>query len=78
MSNSRAKYEELVHEFEAQSHNQRSMSIILEIIKGAHKAEIMDVLLDKVHGISQSGPRLSPVVVFQLAAEEAKVDELCN
>jgi len=76
--NSRAKYEELVHEFESQSHDQKSINIILDILRGAHKAQIVDILLDKMGTISQSGPRLSPVVVFQIAADAVKVDELCN
>jgi tagatose-1,6-bisphosphate aldolase non-catalytic subunit AgaZ/GatZ len=54
------------------------MYIILEVLQTAHKAGLTQVLLDKAMAISQSAPRLSPLVIIQLAAEEAKVDELCN
>lgn len=78
MSDSRAKYEELKHEVDSQSQNQRSINIMLEVLRAADKAGIVDIFIDKAFKIAESAPNLSPVVVFQLAAEEAKVDELCN
>jgi tagatose-1,6-bisphosphate aldolase non-catalytic subunit AgaZ/GatZ len=78
MSNSRAKYEELVHEADSQSQHQKAMYTILDVLRAANKAGLTEVLLDKAMILSQSAPRLSPLVIIQLAAEEAKVDELCN
>ncbi len=78
MSDSRAKYEELEHKADNQPHNQRSLHIILGILRVANKADLVDILIDKAMTISKSAPKLSPLVVLQLAADEAKVDELCN
>lgn len=80
MSNSRAKYEELEQQqgFVENTQNQTSTLIMLEVIRAANKAGLIDALLEKAVVISQSSSRLSPLVVLQLAAEEAKVDELCN
>ena len=36
----------------------------------------MDILIDKAYRASDSISNISPVVVFQIAAEEAKIDEL--
>jgi hypothetical protein len=80
MSNSRAKYEELRQQegFVDNTHNQRSMTILLEVLHAANKANMVDVLIDKAWYILKGAPNLTPLVIFQLAAEEAKVDELCN
>ena len=76
--NSRAKYEQLNHEEDSQSHNQRTVYIMVDVLRAANKAQLTEVVLDKAMTISQSAPTLSPLVVFQLAAEEARVDQLCN
>lgn len=80
MSNSRAKYEELKQQegFVENTHNHTSMVIMVDILRAASKAGLIEVLLNKAMVISQSSSRLSPLVVLQLAAEEARVDELCN
>ena len=80
MSNSRAKYEELRQQpgFVETTYNPISMDITLDILRAANKAGLMEVLLDKAMAISKSSYKLSPLVILQLAAEEAKVDELCN
>lgn len=80
MSNSRAKYEQLISQpnFMDVSHDQRSVRILLQVIAAAYATNQIEVLLDKAMKISKDSPNLSPIVVFQLAAEEAKVDELCN
>jgi hypothetical protein len=51
---------------------------MLDVLRAANKAGLTEVLLEKAMAISKSASKLSPLVVFQLAAEEAKVDELCN
>lgn len=78
--NSRAKYEQLISQpdFMDVSHDQRSVRIILQVIAAAYAANQIEVLVDKAAKISNDSANLSPVVVLQLAAEEAKVDELCN
>jgi len=76
MSNSRAKYEELLQEVSSQSQNQRSLHLILDVLIAADKVGIVDIIINKALFISKNFPNLSPVVVFQLAAEETKVDEL--
>jgi len=78
--NSRAKYEELIQEeqFVDLSPAQRSVSIIVELFAAAVKADLVDTFLTKAQEISNNAPKLSPVIVFQIAADEAKVDELCN
>lgn len=80
MSNSRAKYEELSLEqgLHHPSPNQRSVQILIEILQAAHKVGVMDVLLEKAITISKDAPFLTASTTFQIAAEEAKVDELCN
>jgi hypothetical protein len=80
MSNSVSKYFELV-EKEAellQSEHQRGIVRIVEILQGAKKAKMRSDLLKQVLKISKEAPGLSPVTVFQIAADEVKIDELCN
>lgn len=78
--NSRAKYEELIQEeqFLDNSPTQRSVGILVELFAAAVKADLVDTFLLKAQEISNNAPKLSPVVVFQIAADEARVDELCN
>lgn len=78
--NSRAKYEELIQEegFLDNSPTQRSVRILIELFAAAVKADLVDNFLAKAQQISNNAPQLSPVIVFQIAADEAKVDELCN
>lgn len=78
--NSRAKYEELIQEeqFVETSPTQRSVHILIEIIAAASKTGTLETLLSKAQQISNNAAKLSPVIVFQIAADEAKVDELCN
>lgn len=76
MSNSRAKYEELKPTGDNLSQNKRSLNIILDILKAANDAGVMDILIDKAYRASDSISNISPVVAFQIAAEEAKIDEL--
>ena len=76
--NSRAKYEELQHEGDSQTANQKSTHIILDTLSRVYDARQMQVFLEKAYYISKSAPNLSPLVVIELAAEEARVDQLCN
>jgi len=80
MSNSRDKYEELSQEkvFNHNPANQRSTQILIDILQATQKSKLLDVLLEKAITISRDAPNLPPLSVFQIAAEEAKVDELCN
>lgn len=80
MSNSRAKYEELRHkpDFNQDTPQQRSVAIIVEILQASDHTSLTKDLLVKVLEISKQGPNLTPVVVFQIAADAIKVDELCN
>jgi len=78
--NSRAKYEELRErpDFREQTPQQRSMSIIVEVLQASQHTNMTDHLIMKLLNISQNAPNLSPTTVFQVAAEAVKVDELCN
>lgn len=78
--NSRARYEELRQkpDFKENTPQQRSTAIIVEILQASQHTNTTDQLLTKVLNISSQSPNLSPVVVFQIAADSTKVDELCN
>ena len=80
MSDSIAKYYELMENDTSilTSQHQRSISIILEILRAAKKAKLRSALLRQVLKISQDAPHLTPSTVFQIAADVVKVDELCN
>ena len=78
--NSRAKYEELKQQehFIDLETTQRTVHILVELFAAAVKAGTVETFLSKAQDISNNAPKLSPVLVFQIAADEAKVDELCN
>lgn len=78
--NSRAKYEELrlKPDFVENTPQQRSIAIIVEILQGSQHINMTDHLIMKVLNISKTAPNLSPAVVFQIAADCIKVDEICN
>jgi len=80
MSDSIAKYYELMEKETAslQSEHQRSVKSIVEILQASKKAKLWGALLKQVVKISQEGPHLTPGMVFQIAADIVKVDELCN
>ena len=80
MSNSRAKYEELRDKpcFVENTQQQRSVATIVEILQASEHTSLTKQLLAKVLQVSKDGPNLSPAVVFQIAADATKVDELCN
>ena len=78
--NSADKYRELVQDqnFTHESPQQRGVSIICEIIQAAAKGDMVVDLINKAVEISKSSAQLSPVVVFQIAGDEMKVEEVCN
>lgn len=78
--NTRARYEELrlVPDFVENTPQQRSIATIVEILQGSQHINMTDHLIMKVVNISKTAPNLSPAVVFQIAADSIKVDELCN
>ena len=80
MSDSIAKYNELIESETSflKSEHQRSIETIVEILQAAKKARLRGTLLKQVLKISQEAPYLTPGTVFQMAADIAKVDELCN
>ena len=80
MSDSRAKYEELREKpsFIENTPQQRSVSIIVEVLQASEHTSLTKQLLSKVLQVSKEGPNLSPATVFQIAADVIKVDELCN
>lgn len=80
MSDSIAKYNELLESgtFQSRSEHQRSIQSIIEILQAAKKAKLRSALLRQVLKISQDAPHLTPSTVFQIAADVVKVDELCN
>jgi hypothetical protein len=80
MSDSIAKYHELVEQqtSQLQSEHQKSVETIVEILQASKKAKLRKDLLRQVVKISNQGPHLTPATVFQIAADVIKVDELCN
>ena len=80
MSDSIAKYNEMIEskDFQSNSEHQRSVGIIVEILQAAKKSKLRGALLRQVLKISQDAPHLTPGTVFQIAADVVKVDELCN
>jgi len=80
MSDSIAKYYELVEKETSQlrSEHQRSVLTIVEILQAAKKARLRGALLKQVLKISKDAPHLTPATIFQMAADVVKVDELCN
>lgn len=80
MSDSITKYYELMEKetSEVSSEHQRSVLSIVEILMASKKARLRGELLKQVLKISKDAPNLSPSVVFQIAADIVKVDELCN
>lgn len=80
MSDSITKYHELVQDKQqvGKSEHQRSVESIVEILQASKRAKLRKDLLRQVVKISKEGPNLSPSVVFQIAADVVKVDELCN
>lgn len=80
MSDSIKKYQELLEQetTQLQSEHQKSILTIVEILQASKKAKLRGALLKHVLKISKEAPHLSPSTVFQIAADVAKVDELCN
>lgn len=80
MSDSIKKYHELIQEGRGISttHNQISTMTIIEILRASDCAGNLRLLLERATEISKKGPNLTPATVFQIAGEEAKVDELCT
>jgi hypothetical protein len=80
MSDSISKYHELMQDSKQvhRSEHQRSVDSIVEILEASKRAKLRKDLLRQVVKISKEGPNLSPSVVFQIAADVVKVDELCN
>jgi len=78
--NSRARYEELRQkpDFRENTPQQRSIANIVEILQASQHTNMTDHLIMRVLNISKCSPNLSPMVVFQIAADAMKVDELCN
>ena len=80
MSDSVKKYHELLEEGRSidSTTNQISTMTIIEVLRASDCAGNLKHLLRVATDISRKGPNLSPATVFQIAGEEAKVDELCS
>lgn len=77
MSNSRAKYEEIKDTFTGAdlAYNQRQARIILDILKTVNAQDRLDVFIDKAEQALDKYFNFSPVVIFQIAADETIADE---
>jgi hypothetical protein len=77
MSNSRAKYEDIKDSSKEEflHENQRRTRIILDILKGVDKTNRLDTFIDKAEDVLKKNPTFSTLVVFQIAADDALVDE---
>lgn len=80
MSDSRAKYEDLIQnkDFKETTPHQKSLQLICEIVHAASRADLVEELVNKALEISKQTPNHTPATVFQIAADAVKVDELCN
>jgi hypothetical protein len=80
MSDSIKKYHELLEEGKdmTATYNQVNTTTIVEIIRASDCAGNLKKLLQKAVEISKKGAHLTPALVFQIAGEEMKVDELCT
>lgn len=82
MSNSLSKYHDMLQDQQqvtpTSSEHQRGVVAIVEILQAAKKAKMRSNLLKQVLRISSEAPQLSPSTVFQIAADEVKIDELCG
>lgn len=78
MSSSVEKYFELQDFSQESTPQQRGMNIILQIIKEAYDNGNLEYLLQVVQEISKKNKDLTPVTVFQIAGDEAKVEETCK
>ena len=80
MSDSVKKYHELLEEGRLldQTPNQKAVGLIVEVVRAGQCAENLNVLLDRVVKLSLQNPNLTPRMVFDIASEETKVDELCT
>lgn len=77
MSNSRAKYEEIKDTLSTADlhHNHRQTKIMLDILKAVDAGNRLDTFIDKAEQGLQKNPSFSPVVIFQIAADETIADE---
>lgn len=78
MSSSVDKYFELEEFSNHKTPQQRGVSIILQIIKESYDSGCLDYLLQVVQKVSNEGRDLSPTTVFQIAGDEARVEETCK
>jgi hypothetical protein len=75
--NSRAKYEEIKDTLIGNDidDNQRRTKIILDILKSVDKTKRLDTFIDKAENVLKNNPSFSTLVIFQIAADDALVDE---
>jgi hypothetical protein len=75
--NSRAKYEEIKDALIGNDidDNQRRTKIILDILKSVDKTKRLDTFIDKAENVLKNNPSFSTLVIFQIAADDALVDE---
>jgi hypothetical protein len=75
--NSRAKYEEIKDALIGNDidDNQRRTKIILDILKSVDKTNRLDTFIDKAEDVLRKNPSFSTLVIFQIAADDALVDE---
>jgi len=75
--NSRAKYEEIKDALVGKDidDNQRRTKIILDILKSVDKTKRLDTFIDKAENVLKNNPSFSTLVIFQIAADDALVDE---
>lgn len=76
--NSRAKYEEIKHTFTSQTNSQREVKILTDILSRINSLQVLETFVEKCRQLSNENPNMSTIVVYQIATDEALVDELCN
>jgi hypothetical protein len=77
MSDSVKKFHEL-EDTVTVSINQKQVEVICEIVRASTKSKMTKDLVKKALKISNKAPLLSPSVVFQIAGDDLKIDELCG
>lgn len=79
MSDSITKYQELLSQTPlVETVYQRGVRTLCEILSATSKVDLVQELVLKASELSIKNPDLPVVTIFQIAADDLKVDELCN
>lgn len=78
MGNSLTKFLEREGTYTTFSVEQKRTDTICQIVEEAFYGGSLEYLLETVRKISKDSPNLSVTTIFQIAGDEAKVEETCQ